>query len=265
MLFGELKPILTVLVMPPAAPLLLALFGLLLAARRHVRTGLAIALLGLAALWLLACHAVAAWLAQSVLPPVQAVRPAQLVQAQVQAIVVLGGGVLPQAPEYGLAQPGARTLARLRYGAWLARQTGKPVAFAGGVGWAAGADFPSEAEVARRTLLEFGVELRWADAQSRDTAENARRMREVLARDGVTRIALVSDAWHLPRALLEFRRAGFTVTAAPTGFPAADTRELLTWLPSTEGLTLSRQVLREALGSWVARQASPPPATPSRS
>lgn len=255
MLPGELKPILTALVMPPAAPILLALAGLLLAARRHLRTGLAIAAVGIAASWLLACHAVAAWLAASVLPPVEAVRPAQLAQARVQAIVVLGGGIRPRAPEYGVAQPGAYTLARLRYGAWLARQSGQPVAFAGGIGWGAGDDFPSEAEVARRTLLEFGVDLRWADAQSRDTAENAQRMREVLAREGITRIALVTDAWHMPRALLAFRRAGFTVTPAPTGFPAAETRVLLTWLPSSEGLTLSRQVLREALGLWVARQA----------
>lgn len=252
---GELKPILTALVMPPAAPLLLALLGLLLAARRHLRTGLAIAFIGIAALWLLACHAVAAWLAASVLPQVEPARPAQLAQAQVQAIVVLGGGVLPRAPEYGVAQPGSYTLARLRYGAWLSRQAGKPVAFAGGVGWAAGDDFPSEAEVARRTLLEFGVALRWADAQSRDTAENAQRMHELLAREGITRIALVTDSWHMPRALLEFRRAGFTVTPAPNGFPATETRGLLTWLPSSEGVTLSRQVLREALGSWVARLA----------
>ena len=253
MLPGELKPILTALVMPPASPLLVALLGVLLATRRRLRAGLAMAFIGIAALWLLSCHAVAAWLAQSMLPQVVAAQPAQVAQARVQAIVVLGGGVLPQAPEYGTGQPGPPTLARLRYGAWLARLTGKPVAFAGGVGWAAGADFPSEAEVARRTLQEFGTGLRWADAQSRDTAQNAQRMRELLARDGITRIALVTDAWHMPRALLEFRRAGFTVLPAPTGFPVAPTRPLLAWLPSSEGLALTRQVLREALGLWVAR------------
>jgi hypothetical protein len=42
------------------------------------------------------------------------------------------------------------------------------------------------------------------------------------------------------------------VVQAPTGFPAAETRPLLTWLPSSEGLTLSRQVLREGLGLLIA-------------
>ncbi len=251
MLLGELKPILTALVMPPTSPLLLALLGLLLAARRRVRAGVAIAFLGIAAMWLLSCYAVAAWLAQTVLPQAAPIRPAQLAQAQ--AIVVLGGGIVAKAPDYGVAQPSAYTLARLRYGAMLARRSGKPLAFAGGVGWAAGDDFPSEAEVARRTLQEFGVDLRWADARSRDTAENAGRMRELLAREGIARVALVTDAWHMPRARLEFERAGFTVLPAPTGFPGAQTRPLLAWLPSSEGLALSRQVLREALGLWVAR------------
>ncbi len=78
-------------------------------------------------------------------------------------------------------------------------------------------------------------------------------MRELLARDGITRIALVTDSWHMPRALLEFRRAGFTALPAPTGFPVAQTSRLQAWMPSSEGLALSRQVLREALGMLVAR------------
>jgi len=249
---GELKPILTALVLPPASLLLLALLGLLLAARRHLRTGVALALLALVALWMFSCHAVAMRLAGWLLPPVEPVRAERL--AQVQAIVVLGGGVLAQAPEYGSPQPNAVTLARLRYGATLARRTSKPLAFAGGVGWsAAHTDMAPEAEVASRAIQEFGAPLRWAEGRSRDTAENAAEMKRVLAPAGITRVALVTDTWHMPRSLLEFERAGFAVVAAPTGFPAAQTRPLLTWLPSADGLALSRVVLREALGLLVAR------------
>lgn len=252
MLPGELKPILTALVLPPAGPLLLALLGLVLIARRRLRGGLALALLSLAALWLLSCHAVAICLAGALLPAVEPVRPEQL--ARVQAIVVLGGGVESQAPEYGVAQPSSYTLGRLRYGATLARRSGKPLAFGGGVGWASsGTDTPPEAQTAERTLQEFGVRLRWSDSRSRDTAENARELRRLLAADGVHRIALVTDAWHMPRSLLEFGRAGFEVVPAPTRFPLPNNRPLIEWLPSGEGLGLSRQVLREALGLWVAR------------
>jgi uncharacterized SAM-binding protein YcdF (DUF218 family) len=253
MSFGELRPLLTALVLPPVLPLLLVLFGLLLAAARRRGAGLALALAGTALLWLLSCHAVAVFLAEALLPQVQ---PATVVQvAQVQAIVVLGGGVRPVAPEYGTAQPNTFTLGRLRYGAWLAKRTGKPLAFAGGVGWgAAGTSFAPEADVVARTWREeFGVAPRWLDDRSRDTRENAAEMRRLLAAEQVNRIALVTDSWHMPRSVLEFERAGFTVLPAPTGFPAAETRPLLAWLPSADGLGLSRQALRELLGLVVAK------------
>lgn len=249
---GELKPILSALVLPPAGPLLLAALGLALLALRRRRAGFACALAGGVGLWLLSCHAVAVLLSQALLPPVAPVRADAL--ERVQAIVVLGGGVQPQAPEYGAPQLATNTLRRLRYGAVLARRTGKPLGFAGGVGWqAVGSETAPEAEVAARTALEFGVRLRWADGQSRDTVENARAMKQLLAADGIGRIALVTDAWHMPRSVRAFEAVGFRVVPAPTGFPSPETRPLLAWLPSSDGLTLSRQVLREALGLLLAR------------
>jgi len=110
--------------------------------------------------------------------------------------------------------------------------------------------------VARAAIAQFGVTLRWADGSSRDTVENASEMARLLQPAGIQRIALVTDSWHMPRSVLAFRRAGFDVVPAPTGFPAGQTRALLSWLPSAEGLTLSRQVIREALGLAVARLPS---------
>ncbi|MBX3588387.1 MAG: YdcF family protein [Ramlibacter sp.] len=251
---SPLKPVLAALVLPPAGPLLLAAIGLLVWRRARV-AGMTLAAASLAGLWLLSCHAVAIWLAQSLLPAVAPVTPAQLQAQRVQAIVVLGGGVLPRAPEYGAAQPAAHTLARLRYGLWLARRTGLPVGFAGGVGWAAaGTGAAPEGEVVRRAAQQdFGATLRWVDDQSRDTAENARLLGALLRRDGVQRIALVTDAWHLPRAALAFEAGGFSVTPAPTGLASPEETPLLEWLPSANGLSLSRNVLRECLARLVAR------------
>lgn len=249
---AELKPILTALVLPPALPLLCVLLGGLLAWRRRVRTGVALVVASALAFWLVCCQAVAMCLAAHLLPQVEPIPRERL--AGVGAIVVLGGGVLPNAPEYGAPQPNASTLGRLRYAALLARTSGKPVAFAGGVGWAsAHSSMAPEAEVARAAIVQFGVPLRWADASSRDTGENAREVARLLQPAGIGRIALVTDSWHMPRSVLAFRRAGFDVVPAPTGFPAGQTRALLSWLPSAEGLTLSRQVLREALGLALAR------------
>ncbi len=253
---GELKPLLNALALPPAGPLLLALLGLLWM-RRHKATGAFVAGGALVLAWFVSCNAVAVWLAGNLLPQVPALSVATLKASPVQAIVVLGGGVLPLAPEYGQAQPAQHTLTRLRYGIWLARQTGLPLGFAGGVGWGAtGTQAPPEGQVARRVAQdEFGVALRWVDDQSRDTAEGARMLGNVLRRDGVTHVALVTDAWHMPRSVQAFERAGLKVLPAPTGYGLPSSRALLEWLPSPWGLSLSRQVLREWLGLQVARLA----------
>ncbi|MEJ8836728.1 YdcF family protein [Ramlibacter sp. AN1133] len=248
---GELKPILTALVLPPTGPLLLALLGLLLATRRRT-AGLALAAVCIVLSLALGSHAVARLLARELLPPVTAARTADL--RDVQAIVVLGAGVWPDPPEYGSPQPSEPALVRLRYAARLARQTGKPLAFAGGAGWGGVAGAESEGTVSRRMLQEdYGLAVRWLDDRSRDTEENAVRMAQLAGRDGVRRIALVTDAIHMPRAAAAFRRAGFDVVPAPTDFPRPQHNAVLEWLPSTPGLAACRHVIREWLGGVVAR------------
>ena len=251
---GELKPILATLMLPPAAPLLLMLLGLLLAARKKAG-GLALAFIAAASLWLLSCHGAAMWLAHNLLPQQTALTLPALKAANVQAIVVLGGGVHPVAPEYGEAQASAPATLRLRYGAWLARQSGLPVAFAGGLGWgAASTQTLSEGQVARRAAQQdYGLTLRWIDDRSRDTAENAQMLRPILQKDGIQRIALVTHAWHMPRSAQAFERAGFTVTPAPMGFILPSRKSVLEWIPSADGLGTSQLVLKEWLGLLVQR------------
>lgn len=251
---GELKPILGTLVLPPAGPLLLVFLGLLLAAKKRV-FGLALSFLAASLLWLVSCHAVAVWLAQNILPQTAPASVATLKSNKVQAIVVLGGGVHPLAPEYGESQASMPAAARLRYGVSLSRQTGLPIAYAGGLGWGASASQSlSEGEVARRMAQQdYGVALRWVDDQSRDTAENASLLRPLLQKDNIQRIALVTHAWHMPRSLQAFERAGFTVTAAPMGYILPANHGLLQWLPSADGLGSSRVVLKEWLALMVQR------------
>lgn len=248
---GEFKAIAAALLLPPASPLLLAAAGWLWL--RHGFGRLLIAA-GLLALWLLSSNAVAVWLAQRVLPQVSLLEPsrqAQLGASGVQTIVVLGGGMQAAAPEYGQAQPNASTAARLRYGIQLAKYSGLPLAFAGGVGWSnAGQAVPSEASTAQAFVAENGSTLRWTEDQSRDTAENAARMHDLLAPAGIHNIALVTHAWHMPRSQALFEKVGFTVLPAPMGFVLPSERPLLEWMPSAHGLTASRNVLRE----WLALQ-----------
>jgi uncharacterized SAM-binding protein YcdF (DUF218 family) len=252
---GALKPVLAGLALPPVSLLLLALLGLGLIWRNKKRSGLTLATVSVLLLALLSCHGSAVWLARAALPQFAPLDPAGLKANQVQAIVILGGDVLPEAPEYGRSQPAAATAARLRYGAWLARQSGLPLAFTGGLGWAAhSTQTESEAEVAARMLQQdYGLALRWSESQSRDTAGNARLLAPLLRQGGVQRIALVTHAWHMPRAVLAFEQAGLAVTPAPMGYVLPAQRERLEWLPSAQGLQASRQVLREWLALGVGR------------
>ncbi|NQW94445.1 MAG: YdcF family protein [Polaromonas sp.] len=247
--FGSLKPVLSSLLMPLAFLPLLSLLGLVLVARRK-HGGWLLSILAFVGLWLLSCQGTAVWLAQTALPQYPPVTAAQLKAGQVEAIVVLGGGTYPQAPEYGVAQPDPSTAARLRYGIWLSKRSDLPIAFSGGSGWAAGSNVNgSEAEVAGRVALEdYGITLRWVENQSRDTAENAKMILPLLKRDGITRIALVTDALHMPRAMVEFERTGLAVTAAPTGFALPTKSGVLQWLPTTDGLSSSTRLIHEVLG-----------------
>ena len=252
--FPEVKTLLATLVLPPAGPLLLALLGILLAARRR-RGGLVLAGASVFALTVLSVNAVAIQVHALLLP---AEPPLRLEQMRgVQAIVVLGGGVLPEAPEYGAAQLNGATLSRLRYGAWLHRKTGVPLAVAGGVGWNANTSNPvPEGTIARRIAKEdFGVEARWIEDESRDTAENAQRMAEILLPQGVRRIALVTEAYHMQRAVGHFRARGFQVTPAPTELPGVREATIIEWLPSVHGLATSRAAIRE----WIGLRVVPPP------
>ena len=251
---SALKPLLSSLAMPLASLVLLVVAGLLLAIR-HKRKGLLLIAIASSGLWLLSCQGMAVWLAAHALPQYPPVTAAQLKARQVQAIVVLGGGIYPQAPEYGQAQPGPATAARLRYGIWLARQTGLPIAFTGGSGWAAATDQgSSEAQVAGRVAQQdYGMTIRWLEAQSRDTFENASLLTPLLKRDGIARIALVTDALHMPRSVLEFEKQGLVIMAAPTGFVLPSQSGVLLWLPSTDGIAASTRVLHELLGLTAAK------------
>lgn len=256
--------------MPPASPLLVIGLGLVLlwpAGARPARRRLGLGLIGLASLglWLLSCHAVAVWLAQNILPQVTPLTPERVAALRwqgAQAVVVLGGGVVPEAPEYQQAQPSAITAERLRYGLRIARESGLPLGFAGGVGWAAaGRDrHPTEAQAALALAREYQQDIRWLDDQSRDTAENARQMRALMRDDHIGRLVLVTHAWHMPRSIHHFEQAGFKVTAAPMGFVQPVSRPLLEWLPSARGLLTSRDVLRE----WLALRLIEAVATTNR-
>lgn len=171
--------------------------------------------------------------------------------AGAQAIVVLGSGLELDAEEYGGDSATDRTLIRTRYGATLARRLGLPVLVSGGR--PANATY-SEAEVMAGILEhEFKVPVRWREMQSLDTIQNAALSAAILKQAGVSRIVLVTQAFHMPRAVRLFRAAGLEVVPAPTHFKAGGTGPvgIADFLPSAAALHNSYYALHEWLGiAW---------------
>jgi uncharacterized SAM-binding protein YcdF (DUF218 family) len=146
------------------------------------------------------------------------------------------------------------SLERLRLGAQLARQTGLPLVFSGGSGWGAKDASVSEAEVAEAVLLNaFGMRLNFKESSSRDTQENAANSWELLSKQGITRIALVTHTTHMPRGSDEFKRVGFAVIEANVGQPTASSEAGLRWFPNVSNLEVSQTVLRELLAGLIKK------------
>jgi uncharacterized SAM-binding protein YcdF (DUF218 family) len=81
---------------------------------------------------------------------------------------------------------------------------------------------PSEAEVIRQICLEQGVrpEKIILEGRSRNTRENLSFAVPILRKLGATRVILVTDRYHAPRALMIARRLGIKASAscpAPSG------------------------------------------------
>ena len=281
---GAWKPLIGALLLPPVPWLVLVLIGArLILPRRNL--GFFILLVGVVGLWMGSCSGTALWLQNQVLRP----PPALLGEAQDRlsaegrahaqrvalatrqgkappspavGIVVLGAGLVPTAPEYGVADLPHYFAERLRYGVWLSRQTGWPLGVSGGVGWAQKAlqPGPAEAEVAGRIAQQvYGVPLRWIEKSSVDTRGNAAGSVALLADQGVTEIVVVTDAYHMPRARRAFEQAAAAwaaragkpaplITPAPMKFWVKDSNPVLAWIPSGAGMANVRMACHELLG-----------------
>lgn len=233
------------LLLPPVINALLILAGLAAGARR-LTGGLLIAL-GLASLLVLATPIASHALRQGLEPPPLS-GPAAL--RGEGAIVILGGGRDYQSPEFGWGDaPSNPTWRRLAYGAWLQRGSDWPILVTGG---RVHDEHSAEASLMAAALREvFEVQVRWLEGESRNTAENARFSAAMLADANIERVALISQAWHLPRAIAEFERAGLAVVPAPTEFASAPPPGLHGWIPRAYHLNESTRALHEWLGRGV--------------
>ena len=98
----------------------------------------------------------------------------------------------------------------------------------------------------RSFLIELGVPADSITEEGRalNTIENIRNVRAIVSSG---RIALVTSAYHMPRALQLAARAGLDAAAFPSGYQTSSAGRggWEGWVPSVGGLALSTRALKE--------------------
>lgn len=243
-----LRFILKQLLLPPSLFFLLLLLALGLRNRRP-RLALACFSAGFLGILIMSLPVTTEWAAGKLErePPLERSEWAGLA-SRADVIVVLGAGRQRHDPAWdGADQPTGVAMERMRYAARLAKASGLPLLTSGGLHYGSP---PSEASMMADSLRDdFGVPVRWQEGQSRTTWENAQMSAELLRHEGIHRVVLVTQAWHMPRAKWSFEQAGLQVVSAPVGFLGVDSGVPMGgWLPESPAVWRNGQLLNEALG-----------------
>lgn len=175
-------------------------------------------------------------------------RPAELAE-EPAAIVMLGGTIDPDilGSYFEFTMAADRFVEVLRLAHLHPRAK---VLLSGGSGDLLEQGF-REASVLRRLMreLEIPAERILVDINSRNTRENALRSSELLAQIQGP-VLLVTSAYHMPRSMACFTKAGLRAIPWPTDYQRTSSASLSAFIPSPSALQLSEAALHEYLG-WL--------------
>jgi uncharacterized SAM-binding protein YcdF (DUF218 family) len=232
---------------PPNLFILLALIGVVLAWRRR-RAGLVLATASVVCLYLAATPVVSFLLIRSA-DKLAGVVPRLPLPGPPGAIIVLSAEYRPGNPPDGRDVVGPVTLDRLAEAARDERRTGLPILVSGG--WIQGADDSLAGMMAQSLDRDFRVPVRWREERSRTTYENALYSAEILRHAGISSALVVTNPWHMARALWSFHAVGYPVVAAPLPEGQALPRLPTLALPQIPALVGSYYALHELIGlAW---------------
>ena len=236
-----LQKLLVALTYPPALTLcaLLLAAGLMFLRRRWSAGVLAAAAMAWSGLW--SIPVASDWLRGHLerRHPVQ--DEARLPEAD--AIVVLGGGSRYAWLRRARIRPEDLESSRLAAGARAWHAGRAPVVVLSG----GGDNGRSEARRMAFAIARLGVPASRVllEERSRSTRDNARYTAELLERHRLRRVLLVTSSVHMPRAMLQFDRAGIDAIAVPVPERARRTTWTERWLPSRRALWRSGRAIKE--------------------
>lgn len=179
--------------------------------------------------------------------------PPHTVQGDV--IILLGGGTRAGVPDFdGTGQVGSAAANRFLTAVRMQRKLDLPILLSGGAVFSYDAD---EAEIDKRMLLSLGVveDRIFLDNQSRNTAENARFSKDICTEQGWKHPIVITSAFHMPRSVVFFKRAGMDITPYPCDYY---TDEPYHWsafsvIPNSFTLYTSCLAIKEYVGIAAAK------------
>jgi uncharacterized SAM-binding protein YcdF (DUF218 family) len=186
-----------------------------------------------------------------ILPLEQQFPPWDASRGAPDGIVVLGGSIDPDLSAARGRTVMPRAADRILAAAELARQyPNARIVFSGGNANLLMDDSAKEADFALAALEELGVaeERLSAERLSRNTVENAEFVKKVANPKPGERWLLITSAFHMPRSIGLFRKAGFAVEAYPVDWRAAKSTALMFSSVSIQGLERTDVAVREWMG-----------------
>jgi uncharacterized SAM-binding protein YcdF (DUF218 family) len=168
-----------------------------------------------------------------------------------QAIVVLASGIqYPTVPALPPARLGSDTYERCQYAAYLYLHWRPLPILVSGKGNQSDPNTPPYAMLMRDALLKEGVPpgMIWLETRSHTTHENSLYSAEILRQKGANKIVLVTDAYHMWRAELSFRKQGLKLVPAACGYRSIGIMHPANLLPGWEPVAFNEDLLHETLG-----------------
>ena len=158
-----------------------------------------------------------------------------------QAIVVLSSGKWPN----------SNGLLRTLYAAKLSKATNLPILVSGGGKNHNNNDVSEAADMAKSLAADFGISgAIWVEGDSHNTMENAKFTKKILEKNNIKNIFLVTNAWHMPRAMQVFNKQGIKVVSAPIVSNIENNKCTLDNLtPSADGIVTSEVFFHEYFGA----------------
>jgi uncharacterized SAM-binding protein YcdF (DUF218 family) len=173
-------------------------------------------------------------------------------QGAPDGIIVLGGSIEPDlSAAHGVAVFGT-SVDRIIAAAVLARRyPNARIVFSGGNANLVSSDAAKEADFAMPVFESFGFakDRLIMERRSRNTYENAEFSKALVSPNSGERWLLVTSAYHMPRSVGVFRKAGFAVEPYPVDWRVGAKADLATfWIFAVEGLGSVDVGVREWIG-----------------